>query len=349
MRATMMLVVAVLSAGCVKRYGDATALKFDDLPYESVDGKAWPLKSVTLEGAAARHKLSKAPKLSYVELNESGAQTVVFLHGLGSYLKFWRAQLDATAALGYRVIAIDQLGFGKSEKPAQFPYTTESFAENVDELLTILKIDRAVLVGHSMGGQTALATAIRFPERVTALVLTSPAGFETFTRREQKWFKNVYSRTLVKDADEEAIWGAIRFQNFQHWSSEHEWLVEERVRLAKNDTFDQYAYAQVRSVEGLAKNDFVRESLNLVKAPTVIVFGTADRLIPNAFLHGGFTKDTMRIGNEKIAGSELVALKGCGHTVQLDCSKDFNDALFSFLKAKAPPVQAAPPPATETP
>ena len=222
----LLVMGALLSMGCVKRYADAPPMSFDEVRY------AWPVKSVALEGAQQRHGLAHPPKLSYVELNEGGAPTVLFLHGLGSSLKFWTTQLDATAARGYRVIAIDQLGFGKSEKPAGFSYTTEAFGENVVELLELLKVDRVILVGHSLGGQTALSTAIRFGDRVSALVLVSPAGFELFSAREQKWFKNVYSRSLVKDADEEAIWGAIRYLNFQHWKPEYEWLIEERVRLA---------------------------------------------------------------------------------------------------------------------
>lgn len=350
MRTTTLMLLAVVSAGCVKRYETAPPLEFADFPYASEAGVAWPLKTVALPGAQQRHGLGHAPKLSYVELNEGGAQTVVFLHGLGSYLKFWRAQLDATAAKGYRVIAIDQLGFGKSDKPATFPYTTESFAENVDELLGVLGVEKAILVGHSMGGQTALATALRYPERVAALVLVSPAGFETFSGREQKWFKNVYGRVLIKDADEESIWGSVRNYNFMHWRPELEWLVEERVRVAKTEAFDAYAYAQVRVVEGLAKNNFVRESLGKVKAPTVIVYGTADKLIPNGFLHGGFTRDVMKSGHERIAGSELVELKGCGHTLQLDCPAQFNEALFAFLGKQPkppPPAPAEPGPAPQ--
>ena len=346
MRATTLMLVVLASTACVKRYDGAPPLAFDELPYSGPGGTAWPLETLTLPGAAERHHLAHPPKLSYVELNPEGKQTVLFLHGLGSYLKFWRAQLEATAALGYHVVAIDQLGFGKSEKPAGFPYTTEAFAENVVEVLDLLKLEKAILVGHSMGGQTALATAIRFPQRVTALVLASPAGFEKFSGREQQWFKNVYGRTLIKDADEEAIWGAIRFLNFQHWKPEHEWLVEERVRLAKSAGFDAYAYAQVRTVEGLAKNDFVRESLAQVKAPTLIIFGTGDRLIPNGYLHGGFTRWIMEDGHAQIAGSELTALDGCGHTVQLDCAEAFNERLFEFL-AKQPVPAGAEAPAKE--
>ena len=343
MRASILVLMALVVTGCVKRYDGEPKLDFAEVPYVGPTGNAWPLKTVELPGAMARHKLSHAPKLSYVELNPEGAQTVLFLHGLGSYLKFWRSQLDETAAQGYRVIAIDQLGFGKSEKPAGFPYSTESFAENVDELLGLLGIEKAIVVGHSMGGQTALSTAIRFPARVAALVLVSPAGFEYFSGREKKWFKNVYGRVLIKDADEEAIWGAIRLQNFRHWQPAHEWLVEERVRLAKSAEFDAYAYAQVRTVEGLTQDDFVRENLGKIQAPTVIIYGTADRLIPNGFMHGGFTKDIMVYGHEKISGSELVALEDCGHTVQLDCSEKFNEAFFAFVKKQPVPVVTTPP------
>jgi pimeloyl-ACP methyl ester carboxylesterase len=337
------LTLALALTGCVKRYAAEPALEFADVPYAGPDGQEWPLKSVTLPGAKERYKLAHDPTLRYVELNPDGARTIVFLHGLGSYLKFWRSQLDLAAQKGFRVIAIDQLGFGKSDKPATFPYTTEAFAENVVELLDLLHVDRAILVGHSMGGQTALSTAIRFPDRVAALVLASPAGFEFFSSREQKWFKLVYFRGLVKDADEEMIWGNVRDANFMHWSSDHEWLIEERVRLAKNADFDAYAYAQVRTVEGLAQNGFVRDSLGKVQAPTLIIYGSADRLIPNAFLHGGFTKDIMQAGHAAIPGSELTELPWCGHTVQLDCAAGFNAAMFGFLeKLAATPAPATP-------
>lgn len=350
MRTISILVLALALSGCVKRYDSAPALEFADVPYAGPSGTAWPLKEVQLPGAQQRYGLAKAPTLRYVELNPGGTRTVLFLHGLGSYLKFWWAQLDATAAKGYRVIAIDQLGYGKSDKPATFPYTTEAFAENVDEFLGILGIERAVLVGHSMGGQTALSTALRFPNRVEALVLASPAGFEKFSEREQKWFTNVYSRALVKSADEEMIWGNVRLMNFARWKPAYEWLVEERVRVAKNADFDAYAYAQVRTVAGLAHDDFVREELANVHAPTVIIYGTSDRLIPNAYLHGGLTKWVMEKGHQAIAGSELVELAGCGHTVQLDCSDGFNQALFSFLaKLPAPKVEPTPEPAPVEP
>lgn len=338
---TTILLAAVLS-GCVHSYESAPALKFADVPYASVTGAPWKEGALTLEGAEKTWKLGGQHTLRYVELNPEGARTVLFLHGLGSNLKFWRYQLDAFAAKGFRVIAIDQLGFGKSDKPAQFPYSMDAQADVVVEVLEKLAIPRAVVVGHSMGGEVALALAIRFPEKVEALVLTSPAGFEKFSPREKKWFEKVFSATFVKSTPEYGVWGSVRYNNFMQWKPEYEWLIEERIRLAKTDEFDAYAYAQVRAVDGLTHNDFVRDSLEQVKAKTLIIFGEDDRLIPNPFLHGGRARQIMEYGASKIAGSTLVGLPGCGHTVQMDCAEPYNSAALAFLAALPTPAIAEP-------
>lgn len=343
MTRTTLIVFALVTSACVHSYDAAAPLSFRELAYTSVDGRAWQARRVVLSKLDASAKLGGHATVHVVELNPSGEKTVVFLHGLGSYLKFWRYQLDAVAAKGYRVIAIDLLGFGKSDKPAQFSYAMDAQAEVVIETLEQLELGRVVLVGHSMGGEIALATAIRFPEKVEALVLTAPAGFEAFSPREKKWFEKVFSASFVKSTPEYGIWGSVRFNNFMTWKPEYEWLIEERVRLAKTDEFDAYAYAQVRAVDGLTHNDFVRDSLGKVTAPTLIVFGEDDRLIPNPFLHGGRARRIMEYGAGRIAGSTLVGLPKCGHTLQIDCSDAYNAEVLAFL-AKLP---ARPPDSTD--
>ncbi len=333
--------VVVSAAGCVKSYRSASPLTFATLPYRSLDGKRWPHKSLRLKLVPSIYKMKSQPKVVYVELNPKGGQTLLFIHGLGSYLKFWRYQLDHFAKQGYRVIALDLPGYGKSDKPASFPYTMEAMADTVRELLQQLKIEKPVLIGHSMGGQTALSYAIRYPREPLAVVLTSPAGFETFDKGEQLWFEKVVTTKFIKGAGEYAIWGAVRRGNFYRWKSDYEWLVEERVRLKKAPQFDRYAYANVRSISGLARNNFVRESAGKIMAPTLIVFGEKDRLIPNPFMHGGFTRDVMKSGADKIKGSQLVGLPRCGHTVQIDCHDEYNDTVARFLARVAPPKAAA--------
>jgi pimeloyl-ACP methyl ester carboxylesterase len=338
-RRLLVSALALLSLACVPRYADKPPLAFADYPYQGPSGQPWPVSYALLPEAAQRHGLSKPIQVAYVELNRAGAQgkgTLVFLHGLGSYLKFWYFQLDTFAAQGWHVVAIDLPGFGKSDKPGTFPYTMEALGDAAAELVGQLGVKQAVFVGHSMGGQTALSLAIRRPELVRALVLTDPAGMEKFSDREEEWFLKAFNRVLVLRATEYGIRGSIAQQNFMRFRPELEWLIEERVRVIRTEQFEPYAYAQVRVVQGLVHNDFVRESLSKVKAPTFIVFGEDDRLIPNPFLHGGRARDVFEAGAAQIAGSRLQGIDNCGHSVQLDCPAEYQAAVTGFLAGLAP-------------
>jgi pimeloyl-ACP methyl ester carboxylesterase len=338
---SLLLAAGLAGTGCATSFSARAPLPFQDFEYTSLKGEPWTSKRLRMEKVAAAYSLPKVPEVAYVELNPEGKKTLVFIHGLGSYLKFWRYQLDAFAQQGYRVIALDQLGYGKSDKPASFPYTMEAMADVVHELTRAVGAEKPVLVGHSMGGQTALSYAIRYPGDLEALVLTSPAGFEKFSWKEKAWFKRVMSTTLIKSSPEYGIWGSVAQGNFARWRPELEWLVEERVRVVPTPEFDAYSYAQVRSVQGLANNDFVRESLDKVTVPTLIVFGEDDRLIPNPFLHGGTAREVMEYGHANIRGSTLVGLLKCGHSVQLDCPEEYNTAVSGFLSALQQPQQPA--------
>ena len=340
---TALLVAAGLSsAGCVRSFAGQPALSFQDLDYTSEATKQpWPVKRMPLPNTAAQLGLATVPEVAYVDMPASNpdAKTVVFVHGLGSYLKFWRSQLDAFHQQGYHVVAVDLPGFGKSDKPGTFPYTMEAMADVVRELVDGLRVEKPILAGHSMGGQTSLSYAIRYPDALSALVLVSPAGFERFSWKEKAWFERVMSTEFIKAAPESAIWGSVRQGNFMNWRPELEWLIEERVRVAKSPEFDAYAYANVRTVDGLAHDDFVRDSLGHIQAPTLILFGEDDRLIPNPFMHGGRAREVFEYGHANIKGSELVGLDRCGHSVQLDCPQEYNEAVSAFLK-KLPASEA---------
>ena len=325
-------VLAAGSSACATRYSARGTQTFAEIPYQGPEGKAWPVAYTELPQVAKTYGMAKAPKVAYVEMGKGGTKgDIVFMHGLGSYLKFWYFQLDAFAQAGWHVVAIDQPGYGKSEKPASFPYTMEAMADVVHEVAGQLGLKRPVLVGHSMGGQTAMSYAIRYPDEVGQLVLVAPAGFEEFSAREKEWFRRAFSTVLVKKATEYGIWGSVAYQNFSRFRPELEWLVEERVRVVGDPTFDPYAYAQVRSVNGLTQDDFVRQSAGKITAPVLIVYGDEDKLIPSPFMHAGFTSDFFEKAATTIPGAKLVGLKGCGHCVQLDCPKEWADAVNGFL------------------
>ena len=329
-RLSPVLAVLALTA-CVPTFSQKGPLPFSAYPYTSVEGDPWTEGDLVLDEITTRFALGIPAKVHFVELNPEGKKTVIFVHGLGSYLKFWRYQLDVFAESGYRVLAIDMLGYGKSAKPATFPYTMDAMAEVVRAFAQAKGVEHPVLVGHSMGGQTALTYAINYPDEVEMLVLTAPAGFEKFSPEEREWFRSVFSVALVKSVPESGLWSSIRRNNFYRWSDEYEWLIEERARVIGTEEFDAYAYANVRSVQGLTQTEFTRGNLGRVKAPTLIVYGDMDRLIPNRFMHPDHTRAVMEFGHQGIAGSKLVELGGCGHTVQIDCWREYNQAVLGFL------------------
>lgn len=300
----------------IPSFADMPPLEFKDLPYP------WNVKYMDLKSGV---------KIAYID-EGGGSKTVVFIHGLGSYLRFWEEQINVFKSKGYRVLALDLPGYGKSDKPSTFEYDPNNFADVVLEFITKLGVNKPILVGHSMGGQTSLSFAIRYPDKLSALVLTAPAGFEHFPQREKLWFKSVFPDPRVfRTQDEYTIWRSINADNFYDWNPKYIWLVEYRVRLAKNTEFTQYGYAQIKSIHGLANNDFVRENLDKISTPTLIIFGEQDALIPSRFLHGGHPREIFEYGASKIKGSKLIGLDKCGHTIQMDCAERYNKEVLSFL------------------
>src|SRR5215210_5197076 len=115
--------------------------------------------------------------VNYVSLG-SGDRSVIFVHGLGGSWQNWLENLPAVAAAGYRAIALDLPGFGRSPMP-EAPITITSLARSVDDLCEVLGIGPVAVVGNSMGGFTAAEMAIRHPDRVERLVLVDAAGIST--------------------------------------------------------------------------------------------------------------------------------------------------------------------------
>ena len=127
--------------------------------------------------AATRTLQIGGKSVNYVELG-SGERAVVYVHGLGGCWQNWLENLPATAAAGYRAIALDLPGFGRSAMPDE-PITITSYARFLDEFCDALGLVHAAVVGNSMGGFVAAEMGIRHPERVERLVLVDAAGVST--------------------------------------------------------------------------------------------------------------------------------------------------------------------------
>jgi pimeloyl-ACP methyl ester carboxylesterase len=113
--------------------------------------------------------------LSYLTAGDDGARVILLLHGLLSDATTWDRAIEPLASRGYRVIALDLLGHGASDKPPT-GYGLVDFAASISTLLRKLDIDRAVVGGHSLGGAVAMQFAHHYPAQVDGLVLVCAGG-----------------------------------------------------------------------------------------------------------------------------------------------------------------------------
>ncbi len=257
-------------------------------------------------------------RLRIIDTGSGGGTPVVFIHGIGASMYAWRHQLPQVAAAGYRVVAFDNRGFGFSDKPAH-GYSNADYTRLVVALLDSLGISSAVLVGHSMGGAIAADVALAHPDRVRGMVLISAAGFGV------RW------PGVLKIARWPVV-GAVATTFRGRWITGRllrSSFVDPR-KVTEADV-DQY-YAPVpdpdfgRALRGVLREfrfDTLGGRLAQVQAPTLILWGDADRWIPLSI--------GARFGRE-LPRSELVVIERSGHNVAEESPEQMNRLLVDYLK-----------------
>ncbi|MDQ6785363.1 MAG: alpha/beta hydrolase [Acidobacteriota bacterium] len=261
-------------------------------------------KNVTVFGA----------KIFYLEAGDVKNPTVVLLHGLGSSTVSWQFNVTALAQK-YHVVVPDQIGFGKSDKPL-LKYRVGTYTDFLDKFLSELKIERASLVGNSLGGWVAADYALKYPARVERIVLVDAAGLKPSEVDLNRIYALNYStrdevRTLLK----------LVFYNQTVFGNEAFVDQSLSVRVAVND-----GYTINSLIDSIKRNeDFLNGRLGGIKQPTLIVWGKQDGLLP--------LTDAQTF-KAQIANSQLVVFDQCGHAPQVEKAMDFNAAVLKFLDNK---------------
>jgi triacylglycerol lipase len=249
-------------------------------------------------------------KIHYLEAGSG--PVVVLLHGLGGDVSNWASTIGPLSQK-YRVIVPDQIGFGRSDKPF-INYTVSTLVDFLGGLFKELKIERASLVGNSLGGWTAAAFALAQPEKVERLVLVDAAGF--------RLDGNVDPRTLnaLNPSTREGVKQILSlvFYNKQLVSTDAAIDTFFARKMAAGD-----GYTIQRFIDSVVRGDDVLDGrLSAIKHRTLIVWGREDGLTPLA-IGERFKKE--------IAGSELLIIEKCGHVPQMEKADEFNRALLKFL------------------
>lgn len=203
-------------------------------------------------------------------------KTILLFHGknFGGY--YWSVVVRKLTQAGYRVLVPDQIGFGRSSKPL-IHYSFHLLATQNKKLMDSLGIERAMVLGHSMGGMLATRFALMYPHRVEKLILENPIGLEDYrsiipyvTLEEQ------YKKELGATA------ASIKryYQNsyFPTWKPEYDYLVMIAAGVINSSEFPRYARVAALTYEMIYEQPVIYEVSSL-QMPTILIIGTKDKTV----------------------------------------------------------------------
>ncbi|SFQ53021.1 2-hydroxymuconate-semialdehyde hydrolase [Geopseudomonas sagittaria] len=245
-------------------------------------------------------------------------QPVILIHGSGpgvSAYANWRLTIPALSKF-YRVIAPDMVGFGFTDRPENYNYSKDNWVNHVIGVMDALEIEKAHIVGNSFGGGLAIATALRYPERVDRIVLMGAAGtrFDVTEGLNAVWgytpsienMRNLldifaYDRSLVTDELARLRYEASIQPGFQESFS------------------SMFPEPRQRWIDALASSD---EDIKTLPNETLIVHGREDQVVP--------LSSSLRLG-ELIDRAQLHVFGRCGHWTQIEQTDRFNRLVVEFF------------------
>ena len=246
----------------------------------------------------------------YVEdLNPEGKIPVVFLHGWPLSHEQFEYQFNVLPELGYRCVGIDWRGFGKSDKPF-YGYTFNQLADDIRQVVEVLQLPDFILIGHSTGGGIALRYMSRHNQYgVSKLILVDSAAPTGFTNETAEHFLELTLNDRPKMMRE--VTESFFFQSITTPFSE--WFIQLGLQAASWST---------AAVIRMLRDEVLYEDLLKIHAPTLIIHGVHDKVIPF---------NQAKVLEQKIRNSKLIPFYYSGHGTFWDERVKFNDIVNSFI------------------
>ena len=263
---------------------------------------------------------------------------VVLLHGKNYVAATWKGTISVLNDAGYRVIAPDQIGFGKSTKPAHYQYTFQQLAGNTHALLASLGISHVTVVGHSTGRMLGVRYALMYPDTVDRLVLVDPIGLEDWMAKGVPWqsVDVLYQQELQTTAD--------RIREYERstyyagtWRPEYEQWVQMLAGLYRGPGRELVAW-NAALLSDMIHTQPVLYEFSELRMPVLLVIGDKDTT--------AFGKDAAppavraTLGNYQKLGKEaariiprvhLAEFPDLGHSPQIQAPDVFHIVLLDWL------------------
>ncbi|MCE3259402.1 MAG: 3-oxoadipate enol-lactonase [Bacteroidetes bacterium] len=252
---------------------------------------------------------------SYDDFGPAYAPTVIFIHGFPFNKSMWNLQTELLRS-NYRVIAYDVRGHGGSVSKRQ-DFSIDLFADDLVELMDLLKIEKAMLCGLSMGGYIALRALEKYPDRFNAIVLSGTqciADTEKIREDRLALVERLRSEGLEKYADEslKKLFATTSFTSRK-----------EEVRSVRKMITDNSVETLCSTLMALAARKETCSRLNEIDIPALILVGKEDKITPPV------EAEALHFN---IRGSELHKIEYAAHLANLENTHEFNEQLRLFIE-----------------
>lgn len=248
-------------------------------------------------------------RLHYETEGPANGSPVVLVHGLGSRAEDWRNLAPSLAKAGFRVYLPDLIGYGRSEKPADFSYSIHDESDVVLDFLDALDLKQVDLGGWSMGGAIVQHVAAEHPERVRRLILFDSAGLFVLPT----WDPKLFTPQSVVELDELDV---LLMPNPPKWPG---FVARDILRVSNGRAWIIHrAFAEM-----LTGKDATDKLLPQLKMPVLIIWGGEDHITPLSL------GESM---HKLVPQSELEVIPGCGHLAPEQCAKQIGPRVVEFVK-----------------
>ena len=255
-----------------------------------------------------------------------GEPTFILLHGFGASLFSWREVVEPLAEFG-TVIAYDRPAFGLTERPMEWegesPYSQDSQVELVIGLMDALGVEQATLVGNSAGGTISMLTALKYPERVTSLILVDPAVYAG--GGAPAWIRPLLGTPQFDHlgplfARQLQVQGTEFLKTAWHDPSKiTPEIFEGYQEPLQIENWDKALWELTVS----SRESGLAERVSEFDLPILVITGDDDRIVP--------TEQSLRLA-EELPNAELAVIPQCGHVPHEECPTVFMQAVTEFLR-----------------
>ncbi|CCD98132.1 alpha/beta hydrolase [Bradyrhizobium sp. STM 3809] len=301
---------------------------------------------INLEGFAYPYPVSLLPlvndgeqlRMAYMDIApaQPNGRTALLLHGRNFPASYWAPVIRTLTEAGFRVVVPDQVGFGKSSKPAGELHF-DTLARNTIALLDHLGIARVEIVAHSMGGMLAVRIGRAYPDRVAHLVLTAPIGLEDY----RMYVPPIPTEKIIETEDRLTAEG-YRKQLETNYAlklppEQVTPFIDARFNLKGSADYPRWLKSFVSSYQMIYREPVVHE-IPLLTQPTLFIMGADDHNAPGRpsapeALRGrmGQNAELAKALATQMRDARAEVIGNAGHLVFLDAPKTYDRLLLEFL------------------